>query len=133
MAKKVGKRTLTVETLACKLLERHGWRAGITERRITPYLKRDLYGIGDVLAIKANRTLLLQVTTSPNHSTRLKKIRSPECFGMALLWVESREFGVLSISVSGVWRLSVLGVVDDAPVWGELKTDTLREWLAGNN
>ena len=58
------------------LLRREGWNPEIVERRITPIIKRDLWGFVDLLCVNANGSLLAVQTTSGAHmSARLAKSR----------------------------------------------------------
>jgi hypothetical protein len=71
----VSKPTPTTRTLAeCK---RRGWTAQVVEQTI-PYsfIKRDLFGIIDILALTENGILGIQATSGTNHSARITKARA---------------------------------------------------------
>ena len=60
------------------LLRREGYLAEVVEHWV-PYgnVRRDLFGFGDILAVhRSGRVLIVQATTRPNVSARLKKARS---------------------------------------------------------
>ncbi len=72
-----GKLNPTTRTL--RKLEADGWMADEVERRITRWLKHDLFGIGDVLAIKGREEILIQATSggSGGHTShRVAKIKA---------------------------------------------------------
>lgn len=51
-----------------------GYTVDIVERRITSFVTRDLFGFIDLIAIRRDETLALQVTSASNVSARVKKI-----------------------------------------------------------
>ena len=65
---------LTARSIA--YLEAQGYVVDECERRITRTLKRDLFGVFDLIAIRVKdaRTVGVQVTTGDNHAARRKKI-----------------------------------------------------------
>lgn len=67
----------TSRTLA--LLRKDGWLCAVVEKW-NPHSRTrlDLYGIGDVLAIRGPQTLLVQCTSGSNGSARVKKITEAE-------------------------------------------------------
>lgn len=67
--------TPTARTL--KYLRTHGWTADVVERWIGPAkVRKDCFGVGDVLAFDARQTLLVQCTTADNLAAREKKVRA---------------------------------------------------------
>jgi hypothetical protein len=89
---------LTPTTRTIRYLQAQGWLADEVERRITRVLKRDLFGIADVLAVRASVSfdeeaapdlLLVQCTSKSNVSARVKKIAESE------LTPRLRECGVI--------------------------------------
>lgn len=81
------------------LLREQGYLCEIVERW-NPWAKirQDLFGIGDILAIKDNETLMVQTTSRSNVNARVKKISESE---------------VLPVILRAGWRVQVHG-------WGEL-------------
>jgi len=61
-----------------KLLEAEGWLVDIVERRITRTVKRDLFGFGDLFAVRPGEARIVQTTTSPNFAARRTKILASE-------------------------------------------------------
>ena len=82
------------------LLRQQGYLCEVVERW-NPWAKvrQDLFGIGDILAIKDRETLLVQTTSRSNVNARVKKISESE---------------VLPAILRAGWRIQVHG-------WGELK------------
>ena len=68
-------------------LRKEGWLVAIVEKW-NPYVKirQDLFGFGDLLAIRANTALIVQTTSGSNVSARLDKIKSSQA---AKVWLES--------------------------------------------
>ena len=76
----------TARALAeCK---RRGWRGAIVERYISATRRRhDVFGFGDLLVLDGERgALLIQVTTTSNAASRVKKIIH-ECSEAAIEWL----------------------------------------------
>ena len=82
------------------LLREQGYLCEVVERW-NPWAKvrQDLFGIGDILAIKDEETLLVQTTSRSNLNARVKKISESE---------------MLPTILDAKWRVVVHG-------WGELK------------
>jgi hypothetical protein len=81
---------LRSEGYLCQIVERWNPHARI---------RQDLFGIGDILAIKAGETLLVQTTSRGNVAARVKKIRECEH---------------LPVILTAGWKITVHG-------WGKLK------------
>ena len=79
-----------------------GWTVGVVEQRI-PHtnITRDLYGFIDLLAIRGDTTMAVQVTSGSNVASRVHKIAEAEAVGAV------REAG-WSIVVHG-WRKNAAG------------------------
>ncbi len=66
--------TPTQRTLA--KLRSEGWLCAIVEKfNHHVKIRQDLFGFGDILAVRAEETLLIQTTSGSNVSARLEKIR----------------------------------------------------------
>jgi hypothetical protein len=94
--------TPTARALAeCRRL---GWECGVVERWI-PHVRRrvDLFGFIDLIAIDADVTYGIQVTTGSNHAERRRKIRESP---LALAWLRSphRRIEVWSYSKKKIKR-----------------------------
>jgi hypothetical protein len=78
--KKKTKMTRSPTALTLQWLEENGYIADIVERRITPLIKKDLFGFIDIVAVEADIgfTLGIQVTTRHNISARVNKILEHE-------------------------------------------------------
>lgn len=65
-----------------KLLRSRGYRAAVVEKW-NPHAKirQDLFGVVDVLAIKAGETLAVQATSGSNVSKRVTKIAESDAIG----------------------------------------------------
>lgn len=89
--------TPTARSLA--YLRKDGWRCAIVEKW-NPAVRRrnDLFGFIDVLAVRYEETLAVQVTSASNVAARVRKIRE-EC---AEQFADVREAGWL-VEVHG-WR-----------------------------
>ena len=70
----MSKTSPTARTLAeCK---KRGWTAQVVEQTIPrTFIKRDLFGIIDILAITPDGLLGIQATSGTNHSARIAKAR----------------------------------------------------------
>ena len=67
----------TPTNLSRKFLEADGWHVELVEQTIRTgriVFKRDLFGFGDLLALKDGETLLVQTTSYSNAPARVKKI-----------------------------------------------------------
>ena len=85
-----------------KLLEERDWLAGDVEKWIPhTQIRQDLFGVGDIIAVRGHETLLVQATTGDNGAARVKKCKA-----------EPRMHKYLS---SGLRRLEVWA-------WRELKS-----------
>lgn len=72
--------TPTARTL--QELRKRGYRCQVVEQTIPKtFIKRDLFGLVDVLAIRENETLAVQVTSGSNVAARLTKIAESEAIG----------------------------------------------------
>lgn len=62
-----------------KVLRERGYRCAVVERW-NPYarIRQDLFGVVDILAIKAGETLAVQATSGSNVASRVTKIASSE-------------------------------------------------------
>lgn len=73
-----------------KELRKAGWLVAVVEKYNSFTKQRmDLWGFGDLLAIKGNDTMIVQTTSGSNVSKRLEKIASHPCLPMAQFWLES--------------------------------------------
>lgn len=92
--------TPTARTLA--ELRKRGYRCQVVEQTIPhTFIKRDLFGLFDVLAIKGPETLAVQVTSGSNVAARAKKIAESEAIG------DVRAAG-WALAIHG-WRLAANG------------------------
>lgn len=92
---------MTPTQLTLRYLRADGYVAEKVEQRIpgrpgTRPTTRDLFGFGDVLAIRPGEVLLVQTTTSGNAAARVRKIAEAELVGAV------REAGI-GIHVHG-WK-----------------------------
>ena len=65
--------TLTARSL--KHLRDTGWLVDVVERNVTRMVKKDLFGMFDLLALRDGAVMFVQVTTGSNVSARVRKIR----------------------------------------------------------
>ena len=85
-----------------KYLREMGYLADVVERWIPmARIRKDLFGIGDIFAIKDNERLIVQTTSASNVSARVRKIADHENTPKV------RSAGV-SIHVHG-WRKNAAG------------------------
>ena len=69
----MGKKTPTQRSK--EHLENLGWIVGVVEQTIPhTFIKRDLFGMFDLLAVKDEQTMGIQVTSISNITARVKKI-----------------------------------------------------------
>ncbi len=75
----------TTTARSLDLLRAAGYMADVTERHI-PYarIKRDLFTIGDIFAIKAGEAAIVQTTSKDHLAERIRKIRACEAFDTIL-------------------------------------------------
>jgi len=68
--------------LSLKKLRDEDWLVDIAERFIIgANIRKDLFGFGDLVALKPNQILLIQTTTAANISSRINKIKDHENVG----------------------------------------------------
>lgn len=90
----------TARTL--QLLRERGYRCQVVEQTIPKtFIKRDLFSLWDVLAIRDSETLAVQVTSGSNVAARLQKISESEAIA------DCRKAG-WSLAVHG-WRKAANG------------------------
>ena len=70
---------------ALKHLRANGYLAEVVEKTIPKtFIKKDLWGFVDVLAVKEGQVLGVQVTSRSNVSSRVKKIREHENYAAVM-------------------------------------------------
>lgn len=90
----------TARTL--QVLRQRGYRCQVVEQTIPKtFIKRDLWGLWDILAIRGKETLAVQVTSGSNVAARIRKIEESEALP------ECREAG-WSLAVHG-WKKNSQG------------------------
>lgn len=68
---------LTPTTRTLRKLEADGWMAQEVEQWIPrTRIRRDLFGVGDVIAVHTHAVLLVQATTGDNGAARVAKIKA---------------------------------------------------------
>lgn len=68
--------------LSLKMLREDGWFCWITEHyNYYARIRQDLWGFGDIIALKPGQRLCVQTTTASNMSARVKKIANHENVG----------------------------------------------------
>ena len=85
---------MTPSNRSIQKMEKQGYLVWNVERRINKRLTRDLFGFLDLVAIRRDITIGIQVTSASNVSARVKKITDHENVGRV------REAG---------WRIEVHG------------------------
>jgi len=108
----------TARTLA--LLRSQGFLAQVVEQTVPhTYIKRDLFGFIDVIAVTATSIIGCQVTTGDNLAARLDKIRG-ECRDKALAWLRAggkiHVYGWRKVGGKGMrklWAPRVVGVLEN--------------------
>ena len=75
---------MTPSARAMKDLRDLGYVPWVVETRITSFLKRDLFNCIDILALRGNETLAVQVTSGSNHADRMTKVRASEYLALML-------------------------------------------------
>jgi hypothetical protein len=79
--------TPTQRTLA--EARKRGWIVEVTEHwNAFTRRRNDLLGFGDCLALTGSAAMLIQTTTQPNATARVKKIKT-ECHEKAKAWLAS--------------------------------------------
>lgn len=89
--------------------------------------RMDLWGFGDLLAIRGDDTMIVQTTSGDNVSKRCQKIASHPCIIMAQFWLESptrriEVHGWRKVGPRGkrkTWECRVLTA--ELVKWGEAK------------
>lgn len=84
--------TKSPTTRSLELLRSRGYTVAVVERSSNfrgVFRRHDLWNIGDLLAIRRDEIMLVQVTSAPNVSARIKKIADSEYIGAI------RESGML--------------------------------------
>lgn len=95
-------KTPTMRSL--EMLRGRGYTVAVVERSSNfrgVFRRHDLWNIGDLLAIRRDEIMLVQVTSAPNVSARIKKIAESEHIGAI------RESGML-VFVHG-WKKNSKG------------------------
>lgn len=59
-------------------LRAEGWVPDICERRLTPIIKKDLFGLLDIIALRGKEILGVQCTTLSHVGERIKKFAASE-------------------------------------------------------
>lgn len=97
MSKRSGK-SPTQRTLAeCR---RRGWPCWVVEQTIPrTFIKRDMFGFIDIVAITPTATIGIQATSGSNHSARMEKARQQPHFAAWL--AAGRTFAVWSWALRG--------------------------------
>ena len=73
---------MSPNNLTVRALEADGWVVDLVERQIPgTFLKKDLFGMFDVLAVRAEETLAVQATSDTNVRARVKKLSDSEKIG----------------------------------------------------
>ena len=68
--------------LSLAMLREDGWFCWITEHyNYYARIRQDLWGFGDIIALKPGQRLCVQTTTASNMSARVKKIANHENVG----------------------------------------------------
>lgn len=63
------------------MLRGRGFRAEVVEKTLPKtFIKKDLFGFVDIVAIKGGETLAVQTTSGDHVSHRIKKIEASEAF-----------------------------------------------------
>lgn len=75
---------MTPNARSREALEAAGWLVDTVERRITRIVTRDLFGIIDLLAVRDEVTLAVQVTTASNVAARRKKLQASDALSRVL-------------------------------------------------
>ena len=89
-------RKVTTETRFLRWLDKHhpAYFADVSQRNVTPVIKKDLFGFADVAVLSAGGMDLVQLTTLPNHNARAKKM-----LGEDLLPVVSAAASAIGVRV----------------------------------
>lgn len=75
---------MTPSARATAQLTSDGYVPWTVERNITKLLKRDLFNCIDILALRGNETLAVQVTSHSNHANRATKVKESEYLDLML-------------------------------------------------
>jgi hypothetical protein len=86
-------------------LRAHGWLVDVVERRLTPMVKKDLFGMFDLLAIRMGEIMFVQVTTGSNVSARIKKIMANPDLATVQLHGYAVVHGWRKSAKDGKWKL----------------------------
>lgn len=87
------------------------------------FTRKDLFGFGDVMAVKGKETVLVQATSTPNVQSRIRKVRGLDSAGVWLAESSHRRIIVIG------WKkfAKKLNGRNWQPTLHEI---TLPEWLA---
>lgn len=97
----------TPTVLSRRMLEADGWRVDVVEQTIRGAgvtFRRDLWGFADLLCLRGEDVLAVQVTSASNVSSRVKKIESDDLSEVVAL-VRAAGIGIV---VHG-WRRDTKG------------------------
>ncbi len=100
---------MTPTALTMRYLRRAGYLPDIVERWIPgANIRKDLFGIGDLLAVTVNEPpLLVQCTSLTNVSARIAKAR--QCPGLAIWLMTGSRFQVIGwAKVRGEWHSKIV-------------------------
>ena len=107
---------MTPTARSLKHLRGEGWLAEVVERFIPgANIRKDLFGIGDVVAIKyGGPPNLIQVTSGSNVASRVKKIQESEHLPVLLACGWLVQVHGWRKNAKGRWTLRVVDIVPPA-------------------
>jgi len=77
------KKPVSATQKSLKLLRQENWVCEVVEKTIPKcFIKKDLFGFIDILAIKEGQVLGVQTTTGSNSADRVKKIQAHENYSI---------------------------------------------------
>ena len=109
--------TPTARTI--NLLEGRDWLVEIVEKRIPhtrPPITQDLFGVGDILAVRGHETVLIQVTDLAHNAAHVKKLKAePKMHKWLVSGLRRLEvWAWRELKSSGRWepRITVIALAD---------------------
>jgi hypothetical protein len=109
--KKNKKKGISPTQRSLKLLRELGWTCAITEHwNPFAFIRQDLFGFVDILAIKDKMMLAVQTTTNENATAREKKIIANENYKVLKSTGCQIEIHGWHKSIIGSWCVRIIGL-----------------------
>ncbi len=113
---------LTPTTRTLRKLEADGWMADEVERWVrNSNIRKDLFGVGDVLAVRGHLTLIVQVTDVAHNAEHVDKVKAEPRMHTWITYHRKIEVWAWRELKGKGWqpKITEITIADLAPVPGE--------------